>query len=159
MGMYINGDWISHALCEFSAAIPGKGTKKYRGVTVINYNDELTRTLEYGTGSVSLGSSVGQYKPAADVEFLKNEGQRFIDDAGDGFGAVLVSLVVAYRPLSANGKLHVDKIPDCNVMKLEDASAKGDEGNKTKFTLLVNGVISRNGKRIIVPPSNKLAIR
>ena len=159
MGMYINGEWVSHALCEYSVSIPGKGIKKYAGVTAVNYSDELKRTLQFGTGPTSLGSAVGTYEPTADVEMLKNEGQRCIDDLGDGYGLVMVSLVVSYRPLAAGGKLFVDKIPTCNITKVEDGSAVGDQGNKTKFTLLPNGVIERNGKRIIVPKTSKIAIR
>ena len=159
MGMYINGEWVSHTLAEFSAAIPGKGTRKYLGMTAANYADELKRTLQYGTGVESLGSAVGPYEPTADVEFLKNEAQKFIDDIGDGYFLVLVSFVIAYRPLSAGGKLYVDKITDCNITKVEDATSKGDEGNKTKFSLIVNGGITRNGKRGIIPRATKFAIR
>lgn len=157
--MYINGEVVSHTLLEFSAAIPGKGTRKYLGITEANYNDELKQTLEYGAGALPLGVSVQQYAPAADVGLLKNEGQRFLDDAGDGYGLILISFIFAYRPLTPGAKLHVDRVPGAKVTKVEDATAKGGEGNIMKLTLLVTDVISRNGKRIIIPTSNKIAIR
>ncbi len=148
MGLFVNKEYISHALAEFAATIPGKGVKKYLGMTAVNYSDELKRILVYGCGPVPLGSAVGAYEASADVEFLKDEGQRLIDDIGDGYGLVSVSFMVTYRPLTT-GKLYVDAIPSCNITKVEDSSSVGDQANKMKVTLLPQGVISRNGKQVV----------
>lgn len=159
-GLYLNGEWTSHALAEMAVAIAGKGIKKYVGFTALNYNDELERELQYAASSVPLGSSIGAYKPAADVEFLKNEADRFIDDVGDEYGLVLVDFVITYRPRTSS-KIRTDKILKCNITKVDDSSSQGPSGNKTKFTLLPNDVIERNGKALIRASKTikKLAIR
>lgn len=141
MGMYINGNFHNHA----SAEVSFKGAI-YRGVTSINYNDELERENVYGTGSESLGGSRGVYKPAGDMELLKSEGARLIKALGDGYGEQEISIVVTYR--EASGVL-VDTFPPCFINKVEDTSQQGPAPGKQKFTLFMGGVIKRNGTGLI----------
>ena len=150
--MYINGNTHNHA----SAEVSFKG-KVYLGVTAVNYNDEVERELVYGTGSEPLGVTKGVYKPNGDIEMLKTESNRLIKELGDGCGEQAISVVISYR--EASGTL-VDTLKTCLINKIEDASQQGPSPNKTKLTLTIVDVISRNGIRLIKPKDRpRVAIR
>lgn len=157
-GLYINGEMSTHATAEISFTLPSGKPFRALGISAVNYNDELKRQLEHGTGSIALGSSRGKYSPAADVELFKQEWDRLLDALGDDYGSKFINLVVTDRP--KGGTLRTDNIPQCLITKPDDSSS-GEEGRKTKLTLLPHGIISRGGKRIIAPPAaqRRLAIR
>lgn len=158
MALYINGELSTIATAEITFALPSGTLLRVLGVTSINYSDELTRALQYGTGSLPLGSARGTYKPTLDVELYKQESDRAIEALGDDYGAKYCNTVVTDRP--KGGTLRTDNIPQCLITKIEDA-VSGEDGRKVKWTLLPHGVISRGGKKLITEPaaSRRLAIR
>lgn len=150
--MYINGNTHNHA----SAEVSFKG-RVYLGVTTINYNDEVERELVYGTGSEPIGVTKGGYKPNGDLELLKTEWKRLMADLGDGYGEKEISVVISYR--EASGTI-VDTLKTCLINKVDDSTQQGPSANKTKLTLVIVDVISRNGLRLIKPKDRpRIAIR
>lgn len=151
-GLYHNGNFHNHA----SAEIDVRG-RVYLGITVANYNDELERQNEYGTGPIPLGVSQGQYKTNADIEMLKTEFDRMMRDMPDGYGEVPFNVGVTYK--EASGTI-VDELRTCYITKVEDASQQGPAGNKVKLTLHVAEPIRRNGKAVVkVKERPRLALR
>jgi hypothetical protein len=140
-GLYHNGNYYNHASAEIDFA-----GRVYLGITAINYNDELERENQYGTGSVPLGVSQGQYKPAADAEMLKSEWGHLLSALPDGYGEVPINIGVTYK--EASGTV-VDELRTVYITKVEDASAQGPAGNKVKLTLHLAEPIRRSGKGLV----------
>lgn len=153
MGLYHNGNYHNHASAEFDF----RG-KVYLGITTFNYNDELERENQYGTGPIPLGVSVGQYKPNADAEMLKTEFYRMLADFPDnGYGEVPFNAGATYK--EASGTI-VDELRTIYILKVEDASQQGPSANKVKLTLHVVEPIRRNGKTLVkVKERPRLALR
>ncbi|XXX73880.1 hypothetical protein WMF30_40160 [Sorangium sp. So ce134] len=153
MGLYHNGNYHNHASAEFDFA-----GKKYLGITTFNYNDELEKENQYGTGSIPLGVAQGQYKPNADAEMLKTEFDRFMQAMPDnGYGEVPFNAGATYK--EASGTI-VDELRTIYIVKVEDASQQGPSGNKVKLTLHVAEPIRRNGKTLVkVKEQPRLALR
>lgn len=153
MGLYHNGNYHNHASAEIDAA-----GKVFLGITTLNYNDELERALEYGTGPIPLGVSVGQYKPNADLEMLKSEWERFKAILpANGFGEFAFNIGATYK--ESSGTI-VDELRTVYINKVEDASQQGPAANKVKLTLTVVEPIRHNGSTLVkVKERPRLALR
>jgi hypothetical protein len=153
MGLYHNGNYYNHASAEIDFA-----GKPYLGITAINYADELERENQYGTGSIPLGVSVGQYKPTADCEMLKNEWERLRAALpANGFGEAPINIGVTYK--EASGTV-VDELRTVYITKVENASQQGPAGNKVKLTLHVAEPIRHGGSTTVkVKERPRLALR
>ncbi|WP_437948652.1 hypothetical protein WME98_49995 [Sorangium sp. So ce296] len=153
MGLYHNGNYHNHASAEIDCA-----GKPFLGITTLNYSDELEKELQYGTGSIALGVSQGQYKPNADMEMLKSEWERMKAVLPqNGFGEFAFNIGATYK--EASGTI-VDELRTVYITKVEDASQQGPSANKVKLTLCVAEPIRHNGATLVkVKERPRLALR
>jgi hypothetical protein len=153
MGLYHNGNYHNHASAEIDFA-----GQVFLGITTLNYADELERELQYGTGSLPLGVSVGQYKPNADAEMLKTEWERLKAVLpANGYGEVPINVGATYKEDSGT---IVDELRTVYINKVENASQQGPSANKVKLTLTVVEPIRHGGSTLVkVRERPRLALR
>lgn len=116
----------------------------YPELQEINYSQELSRQLVYGTPVQPIGRTRGQLKPEANIVLLRNAFNRMVDQFGDGFYEKEFEIVVLYN---FDGEpLVTDTLQKCTIMKPEAGGSQGGDPLTIKVDLSLLGILY-NGKK------------
>lgn len=114
----------------------------FSGITSITYNDSVERTKLYGTGSMPVGVTRGQYNCEASLEFHKHEFDRFALAFPSLFDAKF-NITIFHQTTGSPGS--TDVLVDCRIDNIENSYSAGSDGLVVPVTLNVMEII-RNGK-------------
>lgn len=126
------------------------------GIKMISYKDTLSRKEVYGTASVQIGLTRGQYKASGELEVYKAAAIQ----AGLFFPGVRQTprdIVVTYGP-NGNGLMQVDTLPGVMFGDIDTDNSEGDDPLTTKFSLIIPNQILWNGSPTIIETFSLIAI-
>jgi hypothetical protein len=111
----------------------------------VDYDDNLSRALVYGTASTPLGLTKGKYDATGSIELLLEAAQTLQLSLGVWRQVPLV-INVSYIPSGASPILPVfDVIPGCYIGKATQSGKVGDDALTRKFELYIPQQILWNG--------------
>lgn len=143
----INGHRYSFSSITFGAA--GQPT---RGVSSIDYGDELTPGKMRGTGPNVIGRTRGEYDADCEVEMYELEWENLKARLGNpfvGFGETAFPIVVMYADKFQ--PTITDTLEGCRVTKVRKSPSEGSDPVKVKISIDVNRIL-HNDVPMFTPP-------
>ena len=125
----------------------------FAGCVAIDYDDNLSRALVYGTASTPLGLTKGKYEANGSIELLI-EAAQVLQLSLVLWRQVPLVINVSYIPSGPTPLLPVfDVIPGCYSGKATQSGKVGDEALTRKFELYIPQQILWNGAPSFVETS------
>lgn len=145
----VNGHRYSFTSIEY-----GANGMIMRGVSSIDYGDELTPGKMRGTGPNVMGRTRGEYDADAEIEMYRLEWENLkstLGNNGVGFGETAFPITVTYG--EANQPTVVtDTIEGARVTKVRTGGAEGNDPTKVKLSIDCLRIL-HNGVPIYTPTS------
>lgn len=144
----INGHRYSFASIEF-----GANNAILRGVSSIDYGDELTPGKMRGTGPNVIGRTRGEYDGDADIEMYRLEWENLkstLGQNGVGFGETSFPVTVCYGEVGQ--PVVTDTLEGCRITKVRTGGSEGSDPTKVKLTIDLTRIL-HNGVPIYTPTS------
>jgi len=159
----INANYFSWSDIELQFLTPTP--LLFAGVKAINYDDNLTRKLVYGTAAQPIGLTKGKYEPKGDIELWLPQANLLISTM-PLWRQVPVTITIAYVSsgplgLPAPGlpqPVIVDTIPNCYLTSLAASQTESDSALSRKFGLTITGQILWGGLPSFLEPIFALAV-
>jgi hypothetical protein len=154
----VNGQYFSWSDIELTVLLPAPMT--FAGVKAINYSDNLSKKLVYGTAATPIGTTKGRYEAKGDIELWLPQANLMLTTMGPGWKQVPINITASYVSsgqfgLPAGGlpqPVITDTIPGCFLTALDAAQGSGDEPLSRKFGLTITGQIYWNGIPSLIEP-------
>ena len=160
----INGNYFSWADVELTFLLPAPFI--LAGVKALNYSDNLSKKLVYGTAAVPIGVTKGKYEPKGDIELWLPQANLMITTLGIGWKQIPVTITASYISSGPYGvptpglpqPAITDTIPGCFLSGLDASQSEGDEALSRKFTLTIVNQILWNGLPSLIEPLLTIAV-
>lgn len=127
----INGHRYSFSSIEF-----GANGIVMRGVSSIDYGDELTPGKMRGTGPNVIGRTRGEYDGDASIEMYRLEWENLkstLGTNGVGFGETSFPVTVMYG--ETGQPVVTDTLEGCRITKVRTGGAEGSDPTKVTLTI------------------------
>jgi hypothetical protein len=124
-----------------------------RGVSSIDYGDELKPGKMRGTGPNVIGRTRGEYDADVELEMYRLEWENLkssLGQSGTGFGESAFPITVQYA--EANQPVVTDTIEGSRVTKVRTGGAEGTDPTKVKLSIDCTRIL-HNGVPIYTPTS------
>lgn len=142
----VNGHRYSFVSIEF-----GANGAIMRGVSSIDYGDELTPGKMRGTGPNVIGRTRGEYDGDGEVEMYRLEWENLkstLGVAGVGFGETAWPITVTYG--ETGQPVVTDTLEGCRITKVRTGGQEGSDPTKVKLTIDLLRIL-HNGVPIYTP--------
>lgn len=126
------------------------------GIKRISYKDNLGRKDVYGTASVQIGLTRGQYKASGEIELYL----RAAILAGlftPGVRQIPRNIVVSYGP-NGDGLTCTDTLPSVLFGDIDEDHSEGEDPLTVKFSLIIPQQILWNGAPTVIETFSAIAI-
>jgi len=146
----INGHRYSWTSLEIGV---GPSGTVMRGVSSIDYCDELTPGKLRGTGPNVIGRTRGEYDGDAEIEMYRLEWENLKSQLGTngvGFGETAFPISVQYA--EANQPVVTDTLEGCRITKVRTGGAEGSDPTKVKLSIDLTRIL-HNGVPMYTPTS------
>jgi hypothetical protein len=144
----INGHRYSYSSIEF-----GQNGVTIRGISSIDYGDELTPGKIRGTGPNPIGRTRGEYDGDAEIEMYRLEWENFRQSLGNnGVGFMETAFQIGCTYGEANQPVVTDTMEGCRVAKVRTGGQEGTDATKVKLTINLMRIL-HNGVPAYTPTS------
>lgn len=145
----ING--FRHSFANISAAI-STDTAVYicRGITELNYSEEVSPGVVRGNRPQKIGETIGTYEASGSMTMLKEDFEEFIgmlspEGASLGYMAKRFTLTVTFADPSRPAITNTHVLNGVRIKKVQDDGSEGEEALTVQCDLSLQEVI-RDGK-------------
>lgn len=118
---------------DFSSLEVDVAGLRIRGITALNYTDELEPGEVYGTSAQIIGRTRGQRRTSGSVTMHRAEADQLIAALGNGFMERSFNIAASYA--DTGQPLTRDELVGCRITRVQKDNAQGSDPTAVTFDL------------------------